>query len=1357
MKRLFTLFLWLGCLVAAKGQTFPYRSLPPFIVAPSEIASCMLFDSDGLMWLGTTVGLKSYDGYTVKTLRSDAYSPNILPNNTIRSLAEDRDGNLWIGTRDGLVRMNRRTGVFRTFHLPSEIQRVVYTLYVGKDGTLWVGTDGGLSVFNPKDETFYTYNGSNTWLVEADGSRQRMPGYSVKAILEDRNGDLLIGTWSSGLLRFRRGSHEMHRYPQLNALNSAYSLFFDRRHRLWVGTWGYGVLRIDNPDDIRHPVVRHYPYTLTHFDTYYKIVEDPVTRKLWASTREGVCCIDWEDDRAEWQKYTHVGDTKLTYNNDIATDGQGNIWLCTQNEGIVQVTTTPSPFRNWPLGRSHTNLTIHCLCSMFTADGEWFWLGLNPYGLALYNRRTQTTFYNKEIPGFGALNDRILTTSISSIVRRSNGELWFAVNNYGIIVKPPVGNARNLIKQESPFIPEDFVNTLFESRDKTMWVGTRSGMGLAFPDNTGTRLTMKEGNTDFSVCDIRHIMQDRSGAVWVATDNKGIIRITGNPRKAHSLKYKQYSPDRGNFAVNDVTACLEDSRGRLWAISSSGGLFLYNRATDRFEPKNRDFHLPATRALAIMEDRYGHLWLTTERALVRLVMGKDNRPESITNFTKEDGIGEQHFAPNSCCQYGDELFFGNGVSFCSFVPEQDDKAGRGQGKKLVITDLLVDDCLFAALDSAERQRISAEMPAYTRRLELPSHVRKLTVEFALLTYGNAAKNIYAYRLDGYDDGWQYLPPEQHSATFQNLPSGTYRLHLKATDSYGHWQQLPYALTIRVLPPWYASNLAYALYALLLAAGVYGCARWYREHLRTKNRLQMGVILSNITHELLTPLSVISATVYKLRGLAPQYEDDYEVMDSNISRTTRLLRQMLEVKKSQAGQLRLLVGKGDLAAFVRNACEDIRPMATQRKVRLELHAPEPGGKAVWFDADKLDKILYNLLSNAIKYNRDEGTVDVTLTLSATEATIAVRDTGIGMSKDKLKHLYTRFFDGDYRRQHSAGTGIGLSLTRDLVRLHHGTIRCESVEDEGTVFTVTFPLRKSAYTPDEIDSPEQSVQEAADDASANVPRHPFLRKNASRILVVEDNRELLNLMLQVLGKRYHVFTAKNGKQAIGIIQKENLDLVVSDVMMPVMDGIGLVRYLKADRSFWQLPVILLTAKNRDEDQNEAYSAGADAYITKPFRFEDLEVRIDALLVNRKRMVEKIETEHALLDKADEETKKVEAHLSNPDKAFVARATAVVMKHLGDADYDRLAFANDMAMGESSLYNKVKATTGQTVVAFVTAIRLREAQRILRQEPDILVSELAARVGFNTPKYFSKCFKKEFGVYPKEYVEEQQPSKI
>ncbi len=1356
MRRLYALLLGLLCWLTVEGQVFPFRSLPPFAVAPSEAVNCMLFDRDGMMWLGTNVGLKSYDGYTVKTYRSDAYAPNILPNNAIRSLAEDHDGNLWIGTCDGLVRMDRRTGLFRTFHLPAENQRVIYTLYVGKDGTLWVGTNGGLSFFRPEDETFHTYDGSNTWLVEANGDRQRMPGYSVKAILEDRNGDLLIGTWSAGLLRFRRGSNVMHRYPPLNALNSAYSLFFDRRHRLWVGTWGYGVLRIDNPSEVRNPVIRRYPYAITHFDIFYKIVEDPVTRKLWACTREGVCCIDWEDDRAEWQQYPRVGEVKLTYNNDIATDGQGNIWLCTQNDGIIQVTTTPSPFLNCSLDRSRTNLTIHCLASLFTGDGEWFWLGMNPYGLALYNRRTKATCYNKDIPGFSALDDRTLTTSISAIVRRSNGELWFAVNNYGIIVKPPVGNARELNRLNTGFIQEDYVNTLFESCDKTMWVGSRSGMGVAWTDGKGALLTMKEGDSDFSICDIRHIMQDRSGHIWVATDNKGIIRISGNPKKVHTLQYRQYSPDRCNFAVNGATACLEDSQGRLWAISSSSGLFLYNKETDRFEPKNREFHLPALRVLAMQEDRYGHLWLATERALVRLVMGKDNRPEHITNFTTADGIADLRFAANSCFRYGQELFFGSGAGFFSFTPGKDVADGKHESKKLVVTDLLVDDVPFAQLDTTLRSRVSKEMPAYTRHVELPASAKTLSVEFALLTYGNAAKNIYAYRLDGYDDDWRYVSGGNHRATFQNLPSGTYRLHLKATDSYGHWQPLPYALTIRVLPPWYASNLAFAVYALLLAAAVYGSARWYREHLRTKSRLQMGVVLANITHELLTPLAVISATIYKLKGQAPQYEEDYEVMDSNISRTTRLLRQMLEVRKSQAGQLRLRVSRGDLAAFVRNACENIRPMATQRGVSLTLHLPEQE-KTVWFDADKLDKILYNLLSNAIKYNREKGGVDVTLALSADAATVTVRDTGIGLSKDQQKHLYTRFFDGDYRQQHSTGTGIGLSLTRDLVRLHHGTIRCESTEGVGTTFTVSFPIRKSAYAPGETEGAEKTAQVEQDDAPANVPRHPFIRKNASKILVVEDNVELLGLMQQVLGKNYHVFTARNGKQAVGILRKEKLDLVVSDVMMPVMDGIELVRYLKADKSFWQLPVILLTAKNKEEDQTEAYSAGADAYITKPFRFEDLKVRIDALLANRKRMVEKIETEHALRNKAADDAAREKRHLSNPDQAFVTRATEMVMKHLGDADYDRQTFAKDMAMGESSLYNKVKATTGQTVVAFITTIRLREAQRLLRQNPDALIGDVAARVGFNTPKYFSKCFRKEFGMYPKEYAEEQKKAKI
>ena len=1357
-----------------KAQNFPYRYLPPIPIAPTEEVSCMFFASNGIMWVGTNAGVKSYDGYVAKTYKSSAYQPGILPNNTIRSIAEDHQDNLWLGTRNGLVRMNKRTGKFKSFFLPEESQRIIYTLYVSKDGTLWVGTDGGLSYFNPKTERFHTYTPQNTWLIDENGHKQKISRYSVKAIVEDQNGDLLIGTWSSGLMRFKRGTNIMYRYPSFNATNSAYSLFFDKHRRLWVGTWGYGVVRLDNPGNVRQPGVHQYPYSASHFDTFYKIVHDPVTKTLWACTREGVCYLEEDIPNAEWKGYSSIGNNPLNFNNDIATDGQGNIWLCTQNNGILQVNTQPSIFKLWNLDKSHTQLTINYIYSILTTDGENFWLGLNPYGIALHNRKTGKTLFNHEIPGLANIQQRALTTSISDIAKRSNGEIWFANNSYGVIVKPAAEKPAFLLTHEThpSIIQDNFVNTLFESDDKIMWIGQRNGLSIVYPNNQGTAIIMKEGKKDLTSCDIRHISQDKEGNIWLATDNEGIIRISGNARNPKSLRCKQYSPSLQNFDIEDATACLEDSRGRLWAISNSGGLFLYNKVKDKFEPKNQEYHLSGDRMLTIKEDENGNLWLTTDYALVNIVWGKDSKkPQDIIYFTNEDGLGNVLFVPNTACQYGKELFFGSRTSFFSFVPSMKPQLGKNRKAKLVVTDVIVDDQPFAKLDSAEKADISKEMPAYTRQLIIPAGVKKFNVEFALLTYGNTEKNVYAYQLEGYDDDWQYCDKGVHKAAFQNLSSGTYYLKIKATDGYGKWQELPYTITIQVLPPWYASRIAFMFYILMLIGSFFAAARWYKERVKTRNSLQMGVILTNITHELLTPLTVISATIYKLKEVAPQYEEDYLVMDSNINRTTRLLRQILEVRKSQAGQLHLLVSRSNLVSFIEEACENIRPMAEHQKISLSLEKPKAEGLA-WFDADKMDKIIYNLLSNAIKYNKVGGKIDVSLSLNREQAVITIADNGIGMSKEKMKHLYTRFFDGDYRKQNMPGTGIGLSLTHDLVKLHHGDIQCESQEGEGTTFTITLPIRKSAYAPDEIDNsdkPNAVNQEAIRQASlemkqvsqpvsdekpklAPVRQSIFIRKNVSKILVVEDNEELLALMLQVLSKNYHVFTAKNGKQAMNIIMKEKLDLVVSDVMMPIMDGIELTKQLKSDKSFWQLPIILLTAKNKEEDKTEAYAVGADAYINKPFKFDELEVRINALLANRKKMIEKIQAEISLQTSAEDEAQAA-LHLSNPDQAFITRATEVVMQHLADGDYNRESFAKDMVMSESTLYNKVKATTGQTVIAFITSIRLKEAQRIIRSNPNILISDVATQVGFNTPKYFSKCFKKEFGIFPKEYAEEQK----
>ena len=1369
--RITYLILTFVCCIIAKAETFPYRSIASFNISPASESYCMMFDSEGMMWVGTNSGLKSYDGYTVKSYKSNVLSPGILPNNDIRSMAEDHEQNLWLGTRNGLVKINRKTGVFKTYFLPSEDQRIIYHLFVSRDGTLWVGTDGGLSYFNPENESFYTYTSRNAWLINENGKKQRLNSFSVKCVAEDKNGDLLIGTWSSGLMRLKRGSNVFRSYPKLNDRNSAYSLFFDKNHHLWVGTWGYGVLCISNPDNLKNPQYHQYPYATNNFDIFYKFVEDPITNTLWACTREGICYLDEDQPQAGWSKYTQIGNNRLIYCNDISTDGAGNIWLCTQNDGVLQITTPPSLFKQWYLGNLQNAPTINYVNAILTTDGKWFWLGLNPYGIALYNRDTGDTYYNKGIPGFGKLSSYTLTTSITSIVKRSNDEIWFAVNNYGVIIKPKEKEAFCLDNTNTNYIKENFVNAVFESKDKTMWIGSRNGMSIVYPDNTGYFLTMKEGKKDFSSCDIRNICQDRQGNIWVSTDNEGIIRISGNTRNIRSLKYRQYCPKNGKYAINDAQKCMEDNQGRLWAISNSGGLFLYNKVEDRFEYQNRKLHLPDDQTFSIEGDASGNIWVALNKALAYITWKnqESDHLRNITYFTQEDGLGEIKFSADASYQFGKEIFFGTRAGFFSFPPSAMTKMKNHRNCKLVITDLIIDDVPFAQLDSVLKSDISEEMPHYTKRISIPSNVKKFDIEFSLLTYGNTRKNSYAYQLEGYDEDWQYCDKGLHRAAFQNLPSGTYHLRVKATDGYGKWQELPYTISIQVLPPWYASRIAFMLYILMLIGGIFGAARWYKERVKTRNSLQMGVILTNITHELLTPLTVISATIYKLKAMAPQYEEDYLVMDSNINRTTRLLRQILEVRKSQAGQLHLLVSRGNLIFFIEEACENIRPMAEHQQVRLKFNKPYSEGTA-WFDADKMDKIIYNLLSNAIKYNKVGGKIDVSLSLSKEQAVITIADNGIGMSKEKMKRLYTRFFDGDYRKQNMPGTGIGLSLTHDLVKLHHGDIRCESLEGEGTIFTITLPIRKNAYAPDEIDVSnkrkavdQKAIQQASQEVKLEAPNSEeedkpklapvrqsiFIRKNASKILVVEDNEELLALMLQVLSKNYHVFTAKNGKQAMNIIMKEKLDLVVSDVMMPIMDGIELTKQLKSDKSFWQLPIILLTAKNKEEDKTEAYSIGADAYITKPFKFEELEVRINALLANRKKMIEKIESEVSLQANSEAEAQQ-EVHLSNPEQAFVTRAKETIMQHLSDADYDREAFAKDMAMGESTLYNKVKATTGQTVIAFITSIRMKEAQRIIQSNPNILISDVAIQVGFNTPKYFSKCFKKEFGVFPKEYAE-------
>lgn len=548
-------------------------------------------------------------------------------------------------------------------------------------------------------------------------------------------------------------------------------------------------------------------------------------------------------------------------------------------------------------------------------------------------------------------------------------------------------------------------------------------------------------------------------------------------------------------------------------------------------------------------------------------------------------------------------------------------------------------------------------------------------------------------------------------------------------------------------------LVVALIVIIFFAG----RHLYLRSQGVRRRLQMSAIFTNITHELLTPLSVISASIDKLRDTEPEYTHEYDLMQFNIQRMVRLLQQILETSKSESGQLRLLVSQGDVMRYVRETAECLEPLILKKDMKFTINC-QPESMMGWIDTDKLDKIIYNLLSNAAKYGREGGHVSIDAVTNDTfnEITIKVSDDGEGIPPKQMKHLFKRFHDGDYRHHQTIGTGLGLSLTRDLVYLNRGTINCKSEVGKGTVFTVKLPIYKDAFAPDQID--EQNK------IDFNIPRNTIVDINtiipdvnvepedttdedAYKVLVVEDNLELLMLMQQLLKTTYRVYIARNGKEALKVIQEKELDLIISDVMMPEMDGLELTRTIKGDPNYSRLPIILLTAKTQEQDVNEGLQYGADEYLKKPFRLRDLKLRIDNIIENRKRM----QTE--LSQMTEEEVVKTIAKVPSSDEIFVNQVLELVHAHIDDESYDRDALAADMGASASTLYNKLRSITGMHVSAFIRDVRMKEAKRLAMANPNLRVSDLAYSVGFHDPRYFATCFKKQFGTQPKEFLESLQ----
>ncbi|MDR2921522.1 MAG: response regulator [Tannerella sp.] len=1318
-------------------------------------------DKDGYIWFATNSGLCQYDGYSIRTIKSNLYTPDVLNNNIIYCLQEDDNQHLWLGTYNGLNVLDKRTGKIEKIVSEGFSDRVISKILITSEKNILLGTEGGVFQYLPDRNEFIRYF-----------SQESVKG-SIKALIEDSQHHIWIGTWSDGLYRYDPLQDRLYHYPPLEPENGIHCVFEDSKQRIWAGTWKNGVYLLENPYEMDDLNIRSFIYDKNNpnsvGDNYiYDISEDLNTGTIWVGTRNGLSVL-FDEVNGKFKNYLPDNSTNsVSYNviTSILRGRDGLMWLGINGGGVNTVITQTPEFGINRLGDvSHEFIRNPSVRSILVDQNGLIWIGLGNLGFLIYNRLTGKYTYNMESADFAFIGRVPMVNTIYQLP--STGKIWIGTYDWGLVSYDgslEAGKRGRLINQDSvSWLSNQCIFSILEDHQRNIWFGTRNGICFLSPDGSGIDLsTLYIDSVSLHSYSFVTMVEDDLNQLWTGTSNGGILRLSGNPKETGDIVLKKYAPENGKLNSVSVSCLFIDKQKRLWAGTDGGGLNLYDVDKDKFVPVNRLMKLPTDVISSIQEDSKGNLWLGTNIGLLRLHIPDKMSEATYRLYTTSDGLQDNMFFQSATfTDINGEMFFGGYYGYNYFFPDR--MSDNETYPPVVITDIKIFNQSWHLLDTKERAAISEIAPDFTNKIVLNYKRNNFNIEYAALGYSNPLQIKYAYWLEGYDSDWQYADATRRYAYYNNLEPGNYIFHLKATNTNGSWNETDKTLEIIILPPPWKTWWAYLIYFLLFISLLYGVYRFMLYRMSLTNAVNMAALeqakaeeinhsklqfFTNVTHELLTPLTIISASLDELHIQTPENKLQYQVMTKNVNRLIRLLQQILEFRKAETGNLKLKVSKGDLALFIKNNVESFQPLIKKKKLHLSLVC-EPDSIPAYFDSDKIDKILYNLLSNAAKYNEEGGTVVVSLESDTNKNNVVlkVKDDGKGLSAEAVRNLFKRFYEGDYRKFKTIGTGIGLSLTKDLAELHKGTINVISEPDKGTCFYMTIPINRDAYQDDEIDDSlivstdrtEPFFYGQSDDENQDIITH----NKAYTLLIIEDNEDILNLLVRLLGVDYNLFTARNGKEGIEQMKREPINLVISDIMMPEMDGIEFCKLIKNDLETSHIPILLVTAKSQEEDRVVAYESGADGFITKPFSLSVLQARVNNLLKARERNTRDFKKQ--LVFEANE------LDYTSLDESFLQKAIDLITENLSNSDFDQQQFIEAMGTSKSTLQRKIKSLTGLNASGFIRNIRLKAACRLMETKQHIRISELAYAVGFNDPKYFSVCFKKEFGMQPSEYIEQ------
>ena len=875
-----------------------------------------------------------------------------------------------------------------------------------------------------------------------------------------------------------------------------------------------------------------------------------------------------------------------------------------------------------------------------------------------------------------------------------------------------------------------------------IWIGTQTGIYSYFNNQLSYE---KELNAQLPDIMVHGIIRDKNGKLWVGTFGKGVVVFDEDDKKLYN-----FTTDH-SFPSNAVNYMMEDSRKRI-LVATREGIIIFKDVSQPniFVSFGAKEGLENTQVRAIQEDHDGYIWISTNGGISRL----DEKNKRFYNYNYHDGIPMGDFMDGSTCITPDgTLFFGSQHWACYFNPRE--LSSPREVSPVTITQF------FIYNKQTESRDTRLPVPISNRIVELPYNQNTFNISFNVLDYTQSSQVEFSYMLEGLENAW-YSTQGDNQVTFRNIPHGNYVFKVKTRFRNQEWNENAAQLTVVIAPPLWLTWYAKLSYVILFIFALYALLRFYKRKLDLESSLEVERkqslnkqelneerlrFYTNITHELRTPLTLILGPLEDLLSdatLSPKHANKISIIHDSATRLLNLINRILEFRKTETQNRKLSVAKGDLGQLVQEVGLRYKELNPNNKVNYHIHI-ETEDTEIFYDADMITIILDNLMSNAAKYT-SEG--DITLSLRSVEENqikyteISVSDTGHGIDAEALPHIFDRYYQAKSKYQ-ASGSGIGLALVKGLSELHEGILKVESAVDTGTTFTLRL-LTENTY-PNAIHAQHDMEKKPMDAEETTITDTPT--ENHPIVLVVEDNADIREYIRSSFTDIYEVITAKDGKEGWELAQVRIPNIIVSDIMMPVMDGIELCKRIKEDMRTSHIPVILLTAKDSLQDKEEGYASGADSYLTKPFSAKLLHSRINNLLETRKKIA-------SLLALADTQPKQESAvsSLNKLDNEFLQKITQIIEENLEMEKMDIAFIADKMCMSHSTLYRKIKGLTDMSANEFIRKVKMRKGVELL-MSGQYTISEIAYMIGFSSVAYFRQCFKDEYGMSPSDYVKQKQ----